>query len=98
MAKSGMRYQSVMQLINDIEEKKNAINSLMQSIESERTSEVAQVYGGSAAENFKTNMNKVANAVDEAINNIIRQLNEEAQTQHDNYQKQEASLQTTVNI
>lgn len=98
MAKSGMRYQGVLNLINEIDEKKQRISELMNMIQNDRTSQVAKVYGGSAAENFKTNAQKIASAVDENIASIIKQLNEEAQTQHDNYQKQEAALQQSVNI
>lgn len=92
MAKSGMRYQGVLNLIKEIEEKKDQIVKVTATILNDRTAEVAKVYGGTSAESFKAAVTKNTEEVENNINSIIKQLNEEAQVQHDNYQKQEQAL------
>lgn len=98
MSKSGMRYQKTLQLVKQMEEKRDKIAAIMRRLEEDRTGEVQAVYGGEAAENFKTNMKTIAKDLDEKIKKIITQLNEEAETQHDNYKKQEAALKSNINV
>ena len=93
--KSGMRYQKMTTLVSDIGEIKTKMNDLLTNIQSERTSQVAAVY---AADNFKSNMNKVADSVNASMDQIIQQLTQEAETQHDAYLKQEANLQSNINL
>ena len=98
MSKSGMRYQKTLQLVKKMEEKRDKIAGIMRRLEEDRSSEVASVYGGEAAENFKTNMKNIATDLDEKIKKIITQLNEEAEIQHDNYKKQEEALKSTPTV
>ncbi len=94
MAKSGMRYQKMLNLVSKMEEYQTRMTTVMDTLQNERSTSVAAVYGGEAADNFKTNMKTIADNLDKQIKSIIKQLNEEAQTQHDNYQKQEAALKS----
>ncbi len=98
MSKSGMRYQKTLDLVKKMEEKRDRLAAVMARLEDDRTSEVAAVYGGDAAENFKSNVKSIAADLDEKIKSIIKQLNEEAETQHDNYQKQEAALKSNISV
>ena len=99
MATSGMRYQKVMDLVTDLEEKRKEISDyLLNTIAEERSAEVAQVYDGTAAENFKSNMRTVAETVDTDINSIVEQLKTEAETQRAAYLQQESNLQSNINV
>jgi len=92
MAKSGMRYGKMKALVKDMEGYKQQMIDIMTTLENERAASVERVYGGTAADSFKSNMKNIATDLETKINNIIKQLNTEAETQHDNYLKQEAAL------
>ena len=98
MTNSGMRYQAMLNLVGELGEIKTKISNLMIKIQNERSEEVGSVYGGSAADNFKTNMKTIADAVDESISKIMSQLSDEAERQHDAYLRQEAAMQEKINI
>lgn len=98
MATSGMRYQKVMDLVDSLEEKRGEISSLLSTIAEDRSAEVAQVYDGTAAENFKSNMRTVAETVDTDIKSIVEQLKTEAETQRAAYLQQEQNLQSNINV
>ena len=98
MGKSGMRYLKTKKLISDIGEKKVLMEAVFKRMEEERVPEVAAVYGGAAADNFKNNVITVSSDLLGKVDNIMKQLNEEAETQHDNYKKQEAALQSDVQV
>ncbi len=92
MPKSGMRYAKMKALVKDMEGYKQQMVDVMTTLENERAAAVERVYGGTAADSFKNNMKNIAADLETKINNIIKQLNTEAETQHDNYLKQEAAL------
>lgn len=94
---SGMKYEGVIKLCNDLEEKRKNISDIMLAIENERTAEVAKVYGGAAADNFNRNAVSIANSVDEAINQMITDLKTIAENQQEEYKEREAALQQNIN-
>lgn len=98
MATSGMRYQKMLTLVEDLEAKRGEISSLLTTIAEDRSTEVAQVYDGTAAENFKSNMRTVAETVDKDIKSIVEQLKTEAETQRTAYLTQEQNLQSNINV
>lgn len=96
MAKAGMRYQRTKNLIKQVEEKQKRMNEILKRLEEERVSEVGAVYGGEAADNFKGNVKTIADDLNTKITKIIQDLNVEADTQYDNYKKQEAALKSNI--
>ena len=98
MGKSGMRYMQTKKLVSDIDDKKKLMEAVFKRLEEDRYQEVAAVYGGAAAESFKNNVRLVSNDLMGKVDKLMTQLNEEAETQHDNYKKQEAALQSDVKV
>lgn len=95
---SGMSYEGVIKLCSALDEKKQRISEIMQTIENERTSEVSKVYGGQAADNFKSNAISIATTVNDAIEQMITDLRTVAETQQQEYKEREVALQQNVNV
>lgn len=96
---SGMIYNKVMALADNLQTKYNEIANLFDNeLIGGRVPEVEQYYGGEAADAYKANLTNVSNRVKQDIGEIIRKLREEAEAQQQAYQKQDQNLVSNVNF
>lgn len=98
MAASGMRYKKTLELVDQIKEKQGNMHEILKTLSEDRTAQVAKVYGGEAAENFKDNVRKISEYIDSQITEIVNKLTTEAETQHDAYIAQEQRLKSQIQM
>ena len=86
-------YEKTMKLVDDIGEKKDRIDNLLNDeLLQKRVQEIRDNYGGEAATAFETRLKDVIRKVEEDIDELTENLRKEATTQKEAFEAQDKSL------
>lgn len=89
--KSGMRYNATMNLIGQVEDVKGRIVDVIQTA-ADREADIAKVYGGEAAQQYRQSLQAEADKIKETLEKIIKDLTAEAEDTKQKYEEQERRL------
>ena len=86
---AGMRYQRMLNLIEDTKQKRDEWVKMSRDMANNRINELKTAYSGEAATAYEQNTNTIIEQGEKNFNKIIEDLTTEAERQHVAYLKQE---------
>ncbi len=98
MAKSGMNYEKINNLISYLDSQKTAIIDNLTDLGDEAPSKIAAHYSGQAAETYKTTLTNVVNKISETLDKMIVDLKQKTTEKQEDYAAQDAKMKDSADI
>lgn len=93
---SGMRYDQMMNLINELDSKKTEMVNIVEDINATVPSKLATAYSGEAADKYKKTLDGVITKVEDAVSELTTLIKQKADENKASYETQEAKMRDSI--
>ena len=93
---SGMDYDKMMNLIEEIDTKKTDMINIVDDIKATVPGKLAEAYSGAAAEAYKTTLDGVVTKIDEAVSELTALIKQKADENRSSYETQETKMKDSI--
>ena len=95
-AKSGMRYDMVLELITFLENQARDISGILNGLIEEMPGKISAAYTGQAATSYKETLVNTAKSMDQTMNDLITNLKNSTSERQADYAAQDQKLQDST--